>query len=228
MIDASEMARVYSKTIGVDYDRVKPSRWTKSVECQNYVNALINAGLISASNQVIRTSLSGNKGKRGGGHTWMNRRLAIRYAQWLDPMFAIWVDSKIDELINDQIAFLDNSINQLQTENTNLKAQLTAQQPAMNYYNRVLSQNNGYTTREICAQLGLRISNKKLIQMLVDGGYMYRDKSGKPYLKDPWSKQGFQTTIYEPCSDGIVRPFLKWTEVGKQFILERALDWKLI
>ena len=32
----------------------------------------------------------------------------------------------------------------------------------------------------------------------------------------------------EKCSDGKIRPVTKWTEVGKQFIMERALDWKLI
>ena len=31
--------------------------------------------------------------------TWMHRWVAIRYAQWLNPSFAIWVDSKIDDLL---------------------------------------------------------------------------------------------------------------------------------
>ena len=232
MIDATEMAKSVSNN-KEDYDRLRPSRWLRSTECKNYVNALIKNGRILDINEVVKQIPI--PGKRGSGHIWMEKKLSIRYAQWINDDFAIWVDDRIDEILTQGYSFmtkengdLQNIINQLQNDNSVLQSQLTAQQPAMNYYNRVISQNNGYTTREICAQLGLRISNKKLIQMLVDDGYMFRDKSGKPYLKDPWSKQGFQATVYEPCSDGVVRPFLKWTEVGKQFILERALDWKLI
>ena len=232
MINATEMAKSVCKT-KEEYLRLRPAMWIRSKDCKDYLNAIVNVRKVHIEDLII-TSKGGSKfGQRDG--TWMEKHLAIRYAQKLMPEFAVWVDDRIDEILTSGYSYmtqengnLQNIINQLQNDNSMLQSQLTAQQPAMNYYNRVLSQNNGYTTREICAQLGLRISNKKLIQMLVDGGYMFRDKSGKPYLKDPWSKQGFQATVYEPCSDGVVRPFLKWTEIGKQFILERALDWKLI
>lgn len=213
MINATEILK--------NYPNKRMSDFLSNKTTKELINQVSSETGISASELVI--VVKGGQPQAQG--TWMYRKIALWFALWVDIRFFSWclniLDSFLVQLSSQGMAAKDAEINRLQ----NL---LTAQQPAMNYYNRVLSQNNGYTTREICAQLGLRISNKKLIQMLVDGGYMFRDKSGKPYLKDPWSKQGFQATVYEPCSDGVVRPFLKWTEVGKQFILERALDWKLI
>lgn len=221
-IDATEMALMFSSS-NDDYNKIRPSRWLRSVDCKNYLEALCTTVQISdTSNFIKKVSV---EGKEGNYHIWMYRLVAIRYAQWIDLKFAIWVDSKIEELIN---IGTDNEINILTTENNNLQQQLTNQQPAINYYNQVLNQRNGYTTSDICYQLGLRISSKDLIKMLVDKKYMYRDKKGRPKLYSPWDSQGFQTTIYEKCSDGKIRPVTKWTEVGKQFIMERALDWKLI
>lgn len=36
--------------------------------------------------------------ERGGG-TWLHPRLAVRFAQWLDPDFAVWCDEQIDQLL---------------------------------------------------------------------------------------------------------------------------------
>ena len=39
------------------------------------------------------------KTKRGqGGGTWLHPKLAVRFAQWLDPKFAVWCDMQINSL----------------------------------------------------------------------------------------------------------------------------------
>lgn len=45
------------------------------------------------------------KTKRGahGGGTWLNPKLAVRFAQWLDIDFAIWCDEQIDSIIRNGI-----------------------------------------------------------------------------------------------------------------------------
>ena len=230
-VDATEMAKSMSNT-KEEYNRIRPYRWLRSQDCKEYLDALKRARNLGTYDLIKQIPVPG---KRGSGHIWMDKKLAIRYAQRINPDFAIWVDDRIDEILTSGYSSmtqengnLQNTINMLTNENNNLKQQLTSQQPAINYYNQVLNQKNGYTTRDICTQLGLRISNKVLIKMLVDRGYMYRDKIGKPYFYEPWNNQGYQTTVYKKCSDGIVRPEIMWKEVGKQIILERALDWKLI
>jgi hypothetical protein len=38
---------------------------------------------------------------RGGRHsgTWMDRRVALKFAAWLDPAFEVWFFSKVDEIL---------------------------------------------------------------------------------------------------------------------------------
>ncbi len=45
-----------------------------------------------------------NDGKSLKG-TWIHRDLAIKYAEWLDPKFSIWISQKIQELISDGVAW---------------------------------------------------------------------------------------------------------------------------
>ena len=47
--------------------------------------------------------------KRGvGGGTWLHPRLAVHFARWLDPAFAVWCDEQIEALLRgkDDKAFL--------------------------------------------------------------------------------------------------------------------------
>lgn len=227
MIDATEMARVISSRLGVCYDRVKPSRWIRSVECQNYVKALINAGQIFATDDVIKTE---SGGQNAGGHTWLHKRLAIRYAQWLDIMFAIWVDSKIEEIVNNGVAYLNNTINQLQIENMNLKQQLSQLQPQINYYNQVLCNPEAlYSTNQIVKQLGLKISNRNLLKMMSDNGMIYKDLGDNQwYVAGTYAKNRYRIATTIRDHTGKIRSVNRWTEAGKYWIWSLALGWKLI
>jgi hypothetical protein len=37
--------------------------------------------------------------------TWLHRDLAVKYAEWLDPKFSIWISQKILELVNDGVSW---------------------------------------------------------------------------------------------------------------------------
>jgi len=51
--------------------------------------------------------------KKGGANlngeaiqgTWIHKDLAVKYAEWLDPEFSIWISQKIQELINDGVSW---------------------------------------------------------------------------------------------------------------------------
>jgi len=52
--------------------------------------------MISDSSEILTVRKGGSPDKQG---TWMHRLLAVRFAQWLNPYFALWVDTKIYELM---------------------------------------------------------------------------------------------------------------------------------
>ena len=228
MVNATEMAKMFCNS-KEEYLQKKPSRWLRSNEAKNLIQVLIEDQKMEL-NEILIIERSGVSGQKGGGGTWMNRRLAIAYANWLDVRFGNWIYSKIEELIYNGTTIMNTIINPLQIENQQLRDQITAQQPQIDYYNQVLNQSPGntYSTRDLCVQLNLRVSARKFNDYLVDNGYAYRSKSGKLYLRSPYCNDGLLTTVYEMCNDGVVRPHVKWTESGKQWVWSRAIDFKLI
>jgi len=58
-------------------------------------------GLIS----VKKGNLKGSENGKSVQGTWIHKDLAIKYAEWLDPEFSIWVSQKINELINNGVAW---------------------------------------------------------------------------------------------------------------------------
>lgn len=84
-INATEMAKPFGK-FSKDWTRLKSS--------QDFINALSSVRHIcpSALIQVVR----GGSGEQG---TFMHEDVAIEFARWLSPEFAIWCNDKIKELL---------------------------------------------------------------------------------------------------------------------------------
>ena len=174
---------------------------------------------IPASQLII--SVRGNYSDGRSQGTWMHRKIAIAFAMWLSPAFYSWCLGKLDDIINQGYAFRDAEIQRLQ-------GMIQFMQPQVDYYNKVLQTTETlYTTRDICQELGLGISNKKFIQELISRGYGYRDGK-KFYLKAPWINEGYRRTVTEKCNDGVLRSVTRWTEPGKHWLWSLALKWKLI
>ena len=81
MIQASEMGCIFGK---------KVETFLNFPAIKDYVKALKSqAKDTSASGQIIQVHEE---------KIWMHRKLALRFAQWLDPYFALWLEDRIDEL----------------------------------------------------------------------------------------------------------------------------------
>ncbi len=93
MINATQMAKGFGKKI---------NNFLRQKSTQEYIKALLthlNSSVTPISvteKDLIYTNQGGNPKLQG---TWMHRILALRFAQWLDANFAIWVDEKIQELL---------------------------------------------------------------------------------------------------------------------------------
>lgn len=85
MVNATEMAKHFGKT---------PKDWTRTKQSQEFINSL------SAVRQICITGLiivkQGGNGEQG---TWMHEDVAIEFARWLSPVFAIWCNDRIKELL---------------------------------------------------------------------------------------------------------------------------------
>lgn len=81
MVNATEMAKPFGK---------KATHFLRLDSTEQYIDALKKRVAISQLVKVVH-------GDRGG--TWFHQKIALRFAQWLSPEFAIWVDEKIEELL---------------------------------------------------------------------------------------------------------------------------------
>ncbi|MCM0717328.1 KilA-N domain-containing protein [Parabacteroides sp. W1-Q-101] len=91
MVNASQMANVFGK---------EPAHFIRNENTKNLIEAFCQTANSQFENEF---SPSGKfvkvvKGGRESG-TWMDRRVAIAFAMWLNPFFAVWVCNTIDYLL---------------------------------------------------------------------------------------------------------------------------------
>lgn len=81
MINATEMAKPFDK---------RPAKWLELPSTKEF---LMTLQTIRKSDSFIRTI----EGRKGG--TWMHEDVALEFARWLSPAFAIWCNDRIKELL---------------------------------------------------------------------------------------------------------------------------------
>ena len=81
-----------------------PKDYLKNEQTQQYISALaenlsVRRKILTKENQIVIV-------KRGGSEqgTWLHPKLAVHFARWLDPKFAVWCDEQIEALLNGKVS----------------------------------------------------------------------------------------------------------------------------
>lgn len=80
----------------------RPETYLKTEQTQQYVAALaehLSNTLKSVIDENQLVIVKGGSSKNGGG-TWLHPKLAIHFARWLDPRFAVWCDEQIEQILS--------------------------------------------------------------------------------------------------------------------------------
>lgn len=85
MVNATEMAKAFDK---------RPIDWLRLPSTQEFMKALSN---VRKSHTSLVQSLMGSP--ENGGGTWLHEDVALEFARWLSPSFAIWCNDRIKELL---------------------------------------------------------------------------------------------------------------------------------
>ena len=90
-LNATQIAKHFGK---------RPNDYLLLEQTQNYISALIEhfsttRKIVVQYNQIVIVQNGGNN--RG---TWLHPKLAIHFARWLDPKFAVWCDEQIEHIIS--------------------------------------------------------------------------------------------------------------------------------
>lgn len=123
MVNASQMAKPFGKS---------PKDFLKTEQSKRFIEALSEVRKILSSD-LVRV-IYGN-----GGGTWMHEDVALEFARWLSPAFAIWCNDRIKELLLNGSTALNNTPGNTETLHEalskieSLKSQLEESRAELHY-----------------------------------------------------------------------------------------------
>ena len=84
-----------------------PKDYLKTEQTQQYISALAESlsertKILTDENQLVIVKKGNSKNFTQG--TWLHPKLAIHFARWLDPKFAVWCDEQIEALLNGNVS----------------------------------------------------------------------------------------------------------------------------
>lgn len=234
MVNATEMAKSFGKS---------PKDWTRLKSTEDFINALSAVRQISLTD-LIQVQQGGNM--QG---TWMHEDVAIEFARWLSPSFAIWCNDHIKELLRTGVTIVSNddetilhamTVLQQRVEESKRKLaevttekeqfrltsetqqqELKAQAPKVEYFDKVIDSTGLLTANMVASCFG--ISPIKLNKLLCQWGIQYK-QSSTYFLYAKYREKGYAEHKPYPYVDskGETRTHqhMFWTEKGKQFIIE--------
>ena len=86
MVNATEMAKPFGK---------RPAKWLELPSTKEFLATLVT---IRKSDSEFVKTINGGTTEKGKG-TWMHEDVALEFARWLSPAFAIWCNDRIKELL---------------------------------------------------------------------------------------------------------------------------------
>jgi len=231
MVNATEMAKPFGKN---PYEFL---RLEKTVE---YLNALESTTGKSRSDLIITQNGGSNPG------TWFCQKLTIRFGQWLSPVFSVWVDTKIEDILTKGVTYRDTHVNDdeiilkslnilqgpLSIASRTIEEQskvIKEQEPVVEYAMECLISTSTYNTEQIAKELHLK-SAQQLNNILHSMKIQHKSKK-QWVLNAPYCTMGYtdvetypffnqKTQKHETSSRTV------WNEKGRRFIHE-LLNGKL-
>lgn len=180
MVNATEMAKPFGKLVG-DWLRLKATtEFTEALSADMHIP-------ISALIQVVK----GGNSEQG---TWLHEDVALEFARWLSPSFAIWCNKRIKELLQYGMTAMQPTLEQminnpdlvislatqlknereekqrLEQQNALQEEQLLQAAPKVSYYDNHLQSVNTQTSTQVAKQIGM--DAEKLHKKLKEIGVM--------------------------------------------------------
>ena len=179
MVNATQMAKRFG-------DSKRPKNWLGLKSTGEFM-AVLSEGRNLPSSDFVRVTYGNN------GSTWMHEDVALEFARWLSPAFAIWCNDRIKELLTtgstsiqknlpqnyvEALRELANQVErneQLALENKQKEQKIVEQKPKVAFADAILSSPDSILINElakILCQNGYKTSEVRLFEQLRKEGYL--------------------------------------------------------
>lgn len=235
MVNATQMAKPFGKK-AVDFLKLQQTK--------EFLQELSEVKKITSTELVQVTH-----GNNGG--TWMHEDVAMEFARWLSPKFAIWTNDRIKELLREGVATvnddddtianamailqrrLEEKQQRLQLAESTIEAQTQQLQqrdneiktltPMADYTREVLQSTSTFTLTEVAKDLGMR-SVGELVTFCREKRILYRQSDRWLPTANYAAKGFFQTrTARFFHNDGSVGTSLSTVVTEKGRVMLRKL-----
>lgn len=217
-VNATEMAKPFNK---------EPYSYLRTASTKEFIEALSQSANLRSENFYYTSNGGANPG------TWMHEDVALDFAQWLSPVFRVWCNQKIKELITTGSVSTKSpeeiiaegyrlavaKVEQLEQSNKLLSQTIKEQAPKVEYVDQVLLSNDSINITVIAKELGM--SAMALNRQLIEKKILY--KSGNTYvLFSKYQGEGYTKTKTHHYTDSLGHDRTQiqtyWTEKGRMFL----------
>ena len=184
-----------------------------------------------------------------GGGTWAHQKVALRVAQKLSPDFAVWVDTRIEELLMTGVTTITNDdemilqamtvlqrrleeskqrLQMLEGQSELQQQQITALLPRATYTDEVLQSTDTYTSTQMAKELQLKTAEQ--LHNILKGIKIMTKQSGQWMLRAQYCGKGYtkhRTHTFTKQNGEIgTKTITVWTEQGRAFLNDTFDKWK--
>lgn len=235
MVNATQMAKPFG-------DSKRAKNWLALKSTDEFLSVLSEGRNLPSSDLVKVTY--GN-----GGTTWMHEDVAIEFARWLSPAFAIWCNDRIKELLTIGITATPQTIDSILSDPDNAIRLLTAlkeerqqrelaeskaalleevtkeQAPKVAFADAVIGSDTNITIRNLAKLLrqnGYETGERRLYEWLRKNGYVTIDN--KPMQR--YVEQGiFFIAEGTHSENGVMKAHMttKVTQKGIQYFINKFI-----
>lgn len=205
MVSATEMAKPFGKLAG---------DWLRLKSTEEFVKALSGDMRIpiSALIQVVK----GGNAEQG---TWLHEDVALEFARWLSPKFAIWCNRRIKELLTKgstsiaqlsrkELALMvvqaEEEKGRLMIENKAQAEKIAEDAPKVEFHDMVTASSDTCLIRELAkvlTQRGFKIGQNRLYEILRNEGYLIKSGSDRNSPRQEYVTNGIFEVDCKPWTD---------------------------
>lgn len=193
MVNATEMAKSFGKRVN-DWLTNKSTR--EFLEELSAVRKIPVTGILTTESEtsedaegvLVRVVQGGTPSLQG---TWLHEDVAMEFARWLNPKFAIWCNDRIKELLTQGVTTIsdDDDVIRKAMEVLNRRLEdkerklreaterIDADRPKVVFANAIMGSSNSCLIGELAKlirQNGYNIGEKRLFEWLRTNGYLGR------------------------------------------------------
>lgn len=221
MVNATEMAKPFGKF---------PKDWLRTSQAKEFISTLSAVRHICPS-ELVKVVKGGN-GEQG---SWMHEDVALEFARWLAPAFAIWCNDRIKEMLNTPRLDTPEEImaRALVVANDTLRRQrdkIEADAPKVLFADAVQTSKTSCLVGElskILSQNGIKIGQIRLFEWMRSHGYLCSkgEMHNQPTQKAIEMKlfELKKTTITKPDGSVLTKTTTKVTGKGQIYFVNKFL-----